>query len=463
MANFQPILYQPHKNLFLSDREQQYFLIFCEQMAPQLAGHFHSDLWDCLVLQACEVDASIRSAIIALAALHSTSEILQSAHHADLTHCIDAQQHHQFAIRQYSKSIQSMRKAALGGKQDLRTTLITCIVIVCFETFHGNHESAAKQAIIGLDLIESWALARAELDSQIPSIEDELIRAFERLDIQAMTFIDPRTAQRHRDLRGIGQNRVRNMPAKFESIDEARSYLELVMRRCMHFMASLLPRTYTSGLFKVDISLSIPDEEIEGRERHLHELRRWHAAFMPILHRARGTSGKSDFLRATLLELNYLACYFASAVIRTSSQRYPDTHRFLPIFEQMVAGAEAIMEYPSMQGKGGYVFEIQVVCHLYAVAWRCPERTLRRKAISLLLSRPRREGLWCAAMAGNLATWIMAIEDESYEGEFAPDNVRVTCVDVVEFNMESQKARVRCLVPSKDSQRWIPRETVLYW
>lgn len=135
MENFQPIIDQPHKALFLSNREQQYFQIFCDRMAPQLAGQFHSDLWDCLVLQACEVDASIRSAIIALAALNSTSEILQSPHHADLSHCIDAQQHHQFAIRQYSKSIQSMRKAALGGKQDLRTTLITCIVIVCFETF----------------------------------------------------------------------------------------------------------------------------------------------------------------------------------------------------------------------------------------------------------------------------------------------------------------------------------------
>lgn len=297
----------------------------------------------------------------------------------------------------------------------------------------------------------------------MPSVEEEVIRTSERLDIQAMTFIDPRTAQRHRDLKDIGQNRVENMPAKFGSIDEARSCLELIMRRSMHFMASLLPDTYTSGLFRVDISLPLPDDQVKRRERHLDELRQWHVAFAPILFHARGMGGEDDLLRATSLELNYLACYFASAVIRTSSQQYPDTHSFMPIFEQIVAGAEAIMEHPSTQGKGGYVFEIQVVCHLYAVAWRCPERALRRKAISLLLSRPKREGLWCAALAGTLATWIMAIEDESYEGDFAPDSVRVNCVDVVEFNMASQNARVRCLVPSNDSQGWIPRETILCW
>jgi hypothetical protein len=428
-------------------------------MAPELSGHFNSDLWSCLVLQACEIDAPIRNAIIALAALNSTTEALCSKDSTDLR-CIKAEEHHQFAIRQYSKAIQSMRKAALGGKQDLRMTLITCVVIVCFETFHGNHESAARQAIIGMDLIENRERTKLEDSS---TIEEELIRAFERLDIQAMSFIDPRTAKRHRALKDVGQERVDKMPDKFESIEEARRFLELVMRRSLHFMASLMPDSCTSGLIKVDISQCIPDEHIENREKHLDELRQWYTAFLPLSLKARGSSRSNDFLRAILLELNYLACFFSSAVIRTSSQVYPDTRSFMPIFEQMVAGAEEIIAHPSMKGKWTYAFEIQVVCHLYAVAWRCPQRALRRKAISLLLLRPRTEGIWCASMAGNLAAWIMSIEEESFEGEYAPENVRVTCIDVVSFDMANRNASVSCLVPSSDSKGWIPRETVLCW
>jgi hypothetical protein len=430
-------------------------------MAPQMSGHFNSDLWGSLVLQACEVDTSIRRAIIALAALNSTSELCYARENMDLEMRIDAQKHHQFAIRQYSKAIQSMRQAALMGNQDLRTMLISCIVIVCFETFHGNHKSAAKQIMIGLDIIESKVFGKKEVDRSMPRVEEELIRAFERLDIQAMSFIDPRAAQRHRSLKDVGKEKIEKMPDKFESVEEARDFLELVMRRSMHSMASLLPDDCTSGLLKVDISLCIPDEHLGDRDKHLDELRRWYSAFLPILIHARESSNRGDFLRATSLELQYLAAFFSSSVIQTSLQGLPDTRTFMPIFERIVSGAEAILEDSDTQGRAIYVFEIQVVCHLYAVAWRCPQRTLRRKAISLLLSRPRREGLWCASMAGNLAAWIMSLEEERFEGEYAPEDIRVTCVDVLDFNMANRNARVSCRVPHNDG--WVPQETVIYW
>jgi hypothetical protein len=173
------------------------------------------------VLQTCQSDPSIRHAVVAIAALDFT---LESA--KDFTRRgkkDDADFHHQFALLQYSKAIRRMRDAASKGKQDLRTTLITCFAIVCFETFHGNHESALAQVKTGLELIEDWFIKNARLKSDgigtvspMPSvIEDELIHAFGRLDIQAMSFLDTRPIECHHHMKTYGQAGIEAMPAVF--------------------------------------------------------------------------------------------------------------------------------------------------------------------------------------------------------------------------------------------------------
>jgi hypothetical protein len=54
----------------------------------------------------------------------------------------EAASHHQYALEQYDKAIKRTREDLLRGNQSLRTALITSIVKVCFETLHGNHDSA---------------------------------------------------------------------------------------------------------------------------------------------------------------------------------------------------------------------------------------------------------------------------------------------------------------------------------
>jgi len=44
--------------------------------------------------------------------------------------------HHQMAIIHYTKAIKGMRQDAASGKHDLRTMIISCLVIACFEGYH---------------------------------------------------------------------------------------------------------------------------------------------------------------------------------------------------------------------------------------------------------------------------------------------------------------------------------------
>ena len=455
-VNFQPIFYEPRKHLFQNELEHRYFRLFRETMVPQLSGYFDSDLWRRLVLQASEQDVSLRNGITALAALKAASEVIYSADYV-AGRCDDVKIHHQFALRKYSKALHAMSRAASEGKQDLRTTLISSVVIGCIETLLGNHESAVKQAIIGLELIESSA---ADEKSSVIKIEDDIISAFERFDIQAMTYVDPRTAQRHGQLKDLGSSQMEDMPDEFVSLEEARIYLELVMRRCMHFMASLLPNGCTSGLMSLDISLCIPEEHVDGRERHLDEHRRWYAAFKPIFQKSQKQKG-DEFLQATALNLQYLGSYFASAIIRTSNQPCSDSSSLMPIFEQIVSDAEAILDHPGMvQEQGTYVYtsEIQVVSSLYGVSWRCPKNSLRRKAISLLLSNPRRESLWDSVLAGKLSEWILLNEEKEFKGEYMPEDLKLLSVEIRNVQMTSRSVQIRFT-----SHQRITRETVLFW
>ena len=148
--HFQPIVYQPAITVLQDQQERQYFQYFREDIAPHLAGSFESDLWSHLVLQACERDDSIRHAIVAIAALKSTTTVCTISYRQGTDNASTPQG---FAFRQYQKALKSMRKASIGGTQDLRTALITCIVIICFESFAGNFEFAVRRKYEDLNFI----------------------------------------------------------------------------------------------------------------------------------------------------------------------------------------------------------------------------------------------------------------------------------------------------------------------
>jgi hypothetical protein len=89
-----------------------------------------------------------------------------------------------------------MRNSVARGCQNLNSTVIACLLAVCFELFHGNMQSALTQAQSGLRIInQSLENAKcpvkcvAGIESPVPNVVDEkLIQVFARLDIHAIPF-----------------------------------------------------------------------------------------------------------------------------------------------------------------------------------------------------------------------------------------------------------------------------------
>ena len=196
--------------------------------------------------QACETDAPIRHAVIAIGALDFASPKPNSVSQTKLR---------QFTFREYSKSISEIRKRIVGkkvgahdnwGNQNLRLMLMACLLFACFETFHGFLDAAIAQIHVGVRMIEEWLTTldqrwdvnrMTSIASPRPNIvEDELIHIFSRLDLESLSSRKNSDPQWQHYQRFFGQYSMDTMPAKFEDLTEARKYLELADRRAMHWM-----------------------------------------------------------------------------------------------------------------------------------------------------------------------------------------------------------------------------------
>jgi hypothetical protein len=237
------IFLQPQKKLFQNDLEHRCFRIFCDKFATQLGGNVESPVWNRLILQASEQEEAIRQAVIAIGALDLSSPSALDWHNA-------------FATRKFGYAIKEMRNAMVSKSQSLRTTLLTCLLIICFENFTGNYGSAVAHMHRGISIIESWISSRAiqssrdfqkrtsdvkfGLKSPAPDIvEDELVQSFGCLELAANSFFEYSPVEHHRLMRRCGDDSLRNMPSSFRSVKDAKDYGELVVKRLMHFISTM--------------------------------------------------------------------------------------------------------------------------------------------------------------------------------------------------------------------------------
>lgn len=55
----------------------------------------------------------------------------------------------------------------------------------------------------------------------------------------------------------------------------------------------------------------------------------------------------------------------------------------------------------------------------------------------------------------------MNLEEENYDGEYAPEHVRCTRGDILGYNMVTRQAEVRCFVPGPHSLDVVDRTAIL--
>ncbi len=328
----------PSITMFENDEQKRYFAVFQDQTAFQLTPLFDSNSFRILILQACDVP-SIRHVVIAIGALGRSCIVDHDQRRTNLGQITeDSKAHHRKAIKEYSTALGLMREASTDGRQGLRTTLITCLLIVCFECFHGNYTLAESQIESGLALIENWRKSYTTASQHPPGfsspapevIDHLLIQIFGSLELQGRSFGDRRPPSEHQALMYEGEEAIQRMPRRFDDLDNARTYLELITRRLLHWDHALkstyipksqhrahiepiqYPEVYSAnGLLNQEAAGNLMHTSastaslITEHARYRHELDQWNDSFGSLLQASPFFDGG---LSASLLRLGSKAC-----------------------------------------------------------------------------------------------------------------------------------------------------------
>ena len=247
------------------------------------------------------------------------------------------------------------------------------------------------------------------------------------------------------------------IPVLFTSINEARLYWDLIIRRVFIWHTDISSRGSVTLDFAEINYQDDPERGLEYRKQAAEEANNfkqvtkdWYQAFLHIFERTRRYPGTKDHLAASSLMLRYIPSKFKVA---------PDPRDYVRVVEL----AREILETDgrsSVPGRPVFTFETTVVVGLLMVATTCPQVAVRRQAIDLLQKYPRREGLVDSKMIVKIASWMLDQEADDVLDGNVPKSSKLRIVKN-DFDLKERKAVLHCS-KGDDYQTLLPPVT-LWW
>ncbi|UNI18989.1 hypothetical protein JDV02_005214 [Purpureocillium takamizusanense] len=444
-------VYQPSQGLHFVNTDALYFELFRVQTAAELSGYFNSNFWTQHVLQECHSENAIRHAVVALGALYKTLE--QSSQPSPSAESAVA--HWQVAVKQYSESCNAMLLLAGENARSYRTRLMASVLLACFDSFIGDHKQAIVQIQTGLNLLEQL---RNHTRNQSPkpndNIEEEdLVVIFTRMAIQAksydMAFHFPQPyvirLTPHSPSTSVspeswatsspGSSPVPSLPARFESVLEAKLASDRICEKLIRFIERL-------HIAKPSPSRVLPASWKQYGLQFRGQLDAWSEAFEPIL-RSRHDPGLDQLERSAISALKMFQINTNILFMMMFCDTEVHFDGFTPHFKAIVdlgwevvdadekraavqrcsnpglchchhnqtKGDFRLGKLSSRHIKPSFSADMGIVPPLFVVATKCREPRVRRQAILLLRSSARREGMWDSELAANIGQWVMEVEE----------------------------------------------------
>ncbi|KAH7407147.1 hypothetical protein BKA64DRAFT_572310 [Cadophora sp. MPI-SDFR-AT-0126] len=448
-------LYTPSLSLDLYDEEQRYFQSFIDDVSIHLQGH-DAFFWRGVALQESRTNFSVRHAIVAIGALaRSTDRSLCGSHRMDTSHG----SHREFALQQYEKAIQGLRESMthIEHSKGIRASVISCLVLAFFDNFIGNGGFALQHIrhARGL-LIASKVIAPAVVTSK-SSEEDQLASMFLRLDMQALCAMGIEESRTFIDLQPHTPDF--SLPVRFSSVEEARSTRNLLVWEGYNFF-------YRAAKHEFSPPDQIPASILRLRDHIIDQIHLLHSLLDSLM-----LDIEPDLICHPLSRPESLKLYTTVLLIRlTSTLGAPESacDDLLPYFEFLLDISRETLEYEAAGNPKSETFthEVRTIAPLFLIATKCRSPTLRREAISLLLSTHRREWMYDSLLAGKIGEWMMGIEEEGMD-EYGciPESARAWG-ECVTLDLQRRRAMVRCrqnYMEADGRMCWRWRESEIFW
>ena len=423
---------------------------------------FPSAEWADYLLRTAYHESAVRHALVALGALHEYSQVsFRKLPDSD------------FAMQQYGKAIHDVMKLDMSDPEATNVALITCILFAAIESLQGHYRSSLLHISSGLKILS----------------EEENLETSERVTYMPRDVLRPMFVRFVTQSEEIGDSQIRlayskpltDMPIPvegFQNIDEAQRLLNTYLHQYTHFLQNLVPAIPTDM------------ESLQPRfERHAviddwHKA--WCIAFDELLARlGPDVPNKAKILQAwrkvveVTLNLNFALGEMAwdehienfrtmIAIIEAFTENEegmnteitpaPSTSRAFANVDLQLSPPDQFdspssnstsmsalnRSPPSMcPSKQTFSLNIGIIPPLYIACTRCRDPVIRRRALQLLSTCNRKEGIWDSNLSSRVASRIIEVEERgaSYHPVLAasqlPEHARVRALSTT-FSPERQ-------------------------
>lgn len=404
--------------------------LFHQRTAPRLAGFMDGFFWNELVLQVGDTEPAVR---YALAAVNSIYDYCESPGAAAREPAQKRLLHPSYAkgLKQYNKAISELvqrPKTSIPGGEGVH--LVCCVLFVCIEMLANERHAAMSHFDQGLQLLAAYGAGREDQPGPLlraDVVRETLVPIFRRLSLQAIMFgreppLIPLFTQ-------MFSTESLRSTTPFRTMDEANDALVALMDhglRMVHEIVGLNNQTPGAKYDPERWMLLFEDMKVH-QSNILADLDLWLQSFSPLAAITVVTSS-TDFkakLGCNVLRIQHIIEEIWVRTILDLRESAFDEH--LANFAMVVHLASDILCMEKAFGGSAsnpvFVFEMGVLAPLYFVASKCRQRRIRRAALLLLQSWPRKENLWDPVQISRAAKRMIEIEDKDALDPDAPDDI----------------------------------------
>ena len=243
-----------------------------------------------------------------------------------------------------------------------------------------------------------------------------------------------------------------HIPACFTSLEEAQNSLYYQYNRCLKLAHDFHNTASHADQIGPLTECACLDGYCQNRTLFRSISRKWNTAFEAFLVKAGATMDSKALQGAAVLKITHritaLHIDFHGQNAAQSSHSW-DSHR--RECEEIVDLASSIVKAHSHKSNDGsekpiFSMDQSIVTPLFTIAHRCRDPIIRRRAIALLYSAPRQEGLWHSIITARVAEKITMIEEAGL-GEVTcsadvPDENRIFEIDL-QFDLQGRKGYLK--------------------
>ncbi|UKZ66031.1 uncharacterized protein TrAtP1_007213 [Trichoderma atroviride] len=375
---------------------------FHHNLAAELDGKFDTKFWGKLVLQLSHSEPAIQHAVSAISIIYQDVESSLRHPTGYVNANLSAHQEWNTAVRSLSVRIQEHPNSHL-------VPLVCCLLFTCIELLRGNIQSTLFHVENGFNILAALRHKNDEISHPRPNIapnerkaiEDHIVPVFLRLNVLC-SLTGRLTPQMY------SSTATQDSPQK--DLTDSRRRLYEVSDTCLRFIGKA---TLKADAFQIDFDDLVEQVKLQTR------LDAWRIQLDELLQRMQAASSPANQDALNILLVHFKVIYIWIRVCTTAGETAPDSYH--GDFEELLHYAEQIAKPDTGLVPPPLSFDVQILGPLYYTALKCRHPTIRRRALEMLQSAPRREGLWNGHYAYVTAKRVIELEEEHLNELQLPD------------------------------------------